>query len=60
MREQWRLWEERSRREAQLGGVTVVEDVDRKAFERAMSGIYDRMLTDPKIKSLVDRIRETP
>ena len=32
MREQWRLWEERSRREAQLGGVTVVEDVDRAAF----------------------------
>ncbi|HEX8165373.1 MAG TPA: TRAP transporter substrate-binding protein [Beijerinckiaceae bacterium] len=60
MRDQWRLWEERSRREAQLGGVTVVEDVDRKAFESAMSGIYDRMLTDPKIKSLVDRIRETP
>jgi tripartite ATP-independent transporter DctP family solute receptor len=60
MRDQWRQWEERSRREAQLGGVTVVEDVDRKAFERAMSGIYDRMLTDPKIKSLVDRIRETP
>jgi tripartite ATP-independent transporter DctP family solute receptor len=60
MRDQWRLWEERSRREAQLGGVTVVEDVDRKAFERAMSGIYERLLTDPKIKSLVDRIRETP
>jgi tripartite ATP-independent transporter DctP family solute receptor len=59
MREQWRLWEERSKREAQLGGVTVAEDVDRNAFERAMSGIYDRFLTDPKIKSLVDRIRET-
>jgi len=60
MREQWRLWEDRSRREAQLGGVTVAEDVDRKAFERAMSGIYDRLLTDPKLKALVDRIRETP
>lgn len=60
MREQWRLWEERSRREAQLGGVTVADDVDRKAFERAMSGIYERLLTDPKIKSLVDRIRQTP
>ncbi|HZB37961.1 MAG TPA: TRAP transporter substrate-binding protein [Beijerinckiaceae bacterium] len=60
MREQWRLWEERSKREAQLGGVTVAEDVDRKAFERAMTSLYDRFLTDPKIKSLVDRIRETP
>jgi tripartite ATP-independent transporter DctP family solute receptor len=60
MREQWRLWEDRSRREAQLGGVTVAEDVDRKAFEDAMSGIYERLLSDPKIKSLVDRIRETP
>jgi tripartite ATP-independent transporter DctP family solute receptor len=60
MREQWRLWEERSKREAQLGGVMVAEDVDRKAFEHAMSGLYDRFLTDPKIKSLVDRIRETP
>jgi tripartite ATP-independent transporter DctP family solute receptor len=60
MREQWRLWEERSRREAQLGGVTIVDDVDRKAFEKAMSGVYERALTDPKIKTLVDRIRETP
>ncbi|HZY22609.1 MAG TPA: TRAP transporter substrate-binding protein [Beijerinckiaceae bacterium] len=60
MREQWRVWEERSRREAQLGGVTIVEDVDRAAFERAMSGIYERTLTDPKIKSLVDRIRDIP
>jgi TRAP-type C4-dicarboxylate transport system substrate-binding protein len=59
MREQWRLWEERSRREAQLGGVTIVDDVDRKPFEKAMSGIYDRLLTDPKIKALVDRVRET-
>jgi hypothetical protein len=25
-----------------------------------MTSLYDRFLTDPKIKSLVDRIRETP
>ena len=60
MRDQWRLWEERSRREAQLAGVVVIEAVDRKAFAAAMSGIYDRVLADPKIKALVDRIRETP
>lgn len=60
LRGQWRLWEERSRREAQLGGVTVLDDVDRKALERAMAGIYDRLLTDPKVKSLVERVRETP
>jgi tripartite ATP-independent transporter DctP family solute receptor len=60
MREQWKLWEERSRREAQLGGVNVVENVDRKAFEEAMSGIYARLLNDEKISPLVARIRATP
>ena len=60
MREQWRAWEERSRREAQLGGVTIIDNIDKKPFEEAMTGLYDRMLTDRKIKALVDRIRETP
>ena len=61
MREQWRVvGGALARARPQLGGVTVVEDVDRAAFEAAMSGIYERSLTDPKIKSLVDRIRDTP
>jgi tripartite ATP-independent transporter DctP family solute receptor len=60
MRDQWREWEERSRREAQAGGVTIVDNIDKKPFEAAMTGLYERMLTDQKIKALVDRIRETP
>jgi tripartite ATP-independent transporter DctP family solute receptor len=60
MRDQWREWEERSRREAQAGGVTIVDNIDKKPFEAAMAGLYERTLTDQKIKALVDRIRETP
>ncbi len=60
MREQWRLWEQRAQREAQLGGVIVNAELDTKPFAAALSEVYDRLLTDPKLKSLVDRIRQTP
>jgi tripartite ATP-independent transporter DctP family solute receptor len=60
MRDQWRQWEAKSRREAEQSGVTIVSDIDRKPFEAAMRGLYDRVVTDPKLKDLVDRIRATP
>lgn len=40
MREKWRELEERSRKQAELAGVKVVTDFDRKPFEAAMAGIY--------------------
>ncbi|WP_050406006.1 TRAP transporter substrate-binding protein [Bradyrhizobium embrapense] len=57
MREKWRELEERSRKQAELAGVTVVTDFDRKPFEAAMAGIYAKAERDPAIAALIERIR---
>jgi len=57
MRQQWRAWEERAREQAEKAGSVIVTDVDKKPFMDAMSGIYDKLLGEPKLKELVDRIR---
>jgi len=36
----------------------VITDFDRKPFMDAMSEIYDKSLSDPKLRQLVDRIRK--
>jgi tripartite ATP-independent transporter DctP family solute receptor len=58
MRKQWIDLEETSRRKAQDAGVVVISNFDRKPFEAAMTGIYDKVVTDPALKQLVDRIRQ--
>jgi len=57
MRQQWKEWEERAREQAERAGSVIVTDIDKKPFMDAMSGIYDKLLDDPKLKELVDRIR---
>ncbi|MGY4401686.1 TRAP transporter substrate-binding protein [Bradyrhizobium sp. USDA 3315] len=57
MRERWRELEERSRKQAELAGVKIVTDIDRKPFEAAMAGIYARAERDPAISALIERIR---
>ncbi|MCP1829656.1 MULTISPECIES: TRAP transporter substrate-binding protein [Bradyrhizobium] len=57
MRERWRDLEERSRQQAELAGVKIVTDIDRKPFEAAMAGIYARAERDPAISALIERIR---
>ncbi|PAY09089.1 C4-dicarboxylate ABC transporter [Bradyrhizobium sp. UFLA03-84] len=57
MREKWRELEERSRKQAELAGVKVVTDLDRKPFEAAMAGIYAKAERDPAIAALIERIR---
>ncbi|MCA1402509.1 TRAP transporter substrate-binding protein [Bradyrhizobium sp. BRP56] len=57
MRERWRELEERSRQQAELAGVKIVTDIDRKPFEAAMAGIYARAERDPAISALIERIR---
>ena len=47
MREKWRDLEERSRKQAEDSGVTIVTDIDRKPFEAAMAGIYTKARHDP-------------
>ena len=47
-----------SRRKAQDSGVVIISNFDRKPFEAAMTGIYDKVMAEPALKQLVDRIRQ--
>jgi tripartite ATP-independent transporter DctP family solute receptor len=58
MREKWRDLEERSRQQAEVAGVTIVKDFDRKLFESAMSGLYQKAERDPATAQLIARIRQ--
>nr|WP_233285719.1 TRAP transporter substrate-binding protein [Bradyrhizobium acaciae] len=57
MREKWRELEERSRKQAELAGVKIATDIDRRPFEAAMAGIYARAERDPATAALIERIR---
>ena len=57
MREKWKDLEQRSRRQAEAAGVTIVTDFDRKPFETAMAGIYAKAQRDPAAAKLIERIR---
>jgi len=58
MREKWRDLEERSRQQAEAAGVTIVNDFDRKPFESAMAGLYEKVQRDPAAAELIARIRQ--
>jgi tripartite ATP-independent transporter DctP family solute receptor len=57
MREKWQELEERSRKQAELAGVKVIADFDRKPFEAAMGSIYAKAERDPALAALIERIR---
>jgi tripartite ATP-independent transporter DctP family solute receptor len=57
MRAKWKDLEQRSRRQAEAAGVTIVTDFDRKPFEAAMAGIYAKARRDPTAAKLIERIR---
>jgi tripartite ATP-independent transporter DctP family solute receptor len=56
MREQWLDWERRSERQAIEAGVSVVSKIDRKPFEEATRPLRDAMRSDPRYRSLIERI----
>jgi tripartite ATP-independent transporter DctP family solute receptor len=58
MRELWGGLEESSRQQARAAGNTIITDFDRKPFEKAMSPILDKTLTDPDMRQLLERIRQ--
>lgn len=58
MHEKWRDLEERSRQQAESAGVAVVRDFDRKPFEAAMAGLYEKVQRDPAAAQLIERIRK--
>jgi tripartite ATP-independent transporter DctP family solute receptor len=58
MHDKWKDLEERSRRQAEAAGVTIITDFDRKPFEAAMAGIYAKVQRDPEAAELIERIRK--
>ena len=58
MREKWKDLDERSRRQAEAAGATIVTDFDRKPFEAAMAAIYAKAQRDPAAAELIERIRK--
>jgi tripartite ATP-independent transporter DctP family solute receptor len=58
MRDLWTGLEERSRQQARAAGNTITANFDRKPFEDAMSVIYDKAVTTPDLRQLVERIRQ--
>lgn len=58
MRDQWKAWEARSRQQAEAAGNVIITDFDKRPFEAAMSSIHEQALSDPKLRGLVERIRQ--
>jgi tripartite ATP-independent transporter DctP family solute receptor len=58
MRRQWQAWEERARDQARRAGAVIVSEFDKKPFVDAMAGIYAKAMDDPKLRGLIDRIRQ--
>jgi TRAP-type C4-dicarboxylate transport system substrate-binding protein len=58
MRKRWKDLEQSSRQRAEAARVTIVADFDRKPFEAAMAGIYEKARRDPAAAILIDRIRK--
>src|SRR5712692_5078979 len=56
--DKWKDLEQQSRRQTEAEGVTIVTDFDRKPFEAAMAGIYQKAQRDPAVAELIERIRK--
>jgi tripartite ATP-independent transporter DctP family solute receptor len=56
-----KLWDEKeleSRKKVEAGGAQIVE-VDKKSFSDAMKPVYDKFITDPKMKDMVQKVQAT-
>ena len=52
------LWDERqakAKADVVTGGATIVTDVDKAAFQETMKPVYDKFLSDDKLKDLANR-----
>ena len=58
MRSQWDSRVEEARRRVAAAGVSIVEDLDQDAFEKAMSPVWDRFVTSPKMESIIGQIKQ--
>ena len=55
MRKLWDEKEAQSRAVVEKGGAQIVE-VDKKSFQAAMKPVYEKFITDPKMKDMVAKI----
>jgi len=56
-----KLWDEKeleSRKKVEAGGAQIVE-VDKKSFQDAMKPVYEKFITDPKLKDMVSKVQAT-
>jgi TRAP-type C4-dicarboxylate transport system substrate-binding protein len=56
-----KLWDEKelaSRKVVENGGAQIVE-VDKKSFQDAMKPVYEKFITDPKLKDMVQKVQAT-
>jgi len=58
MRKQWEEREAKSLAAVKAGGAEII-DIDKKPFEAAMKPVYDKFISDPKLKDLVKRVQDT-
>jgi tripartite ATP-independent transporter DctP family solute receptor len=58
MRSLWLGLEAESRQQARTNGNIIIDNFDRKPFERAMNSIYTTAVTDPDLIQLIERIRK--
>ena len=49
---------DRIRKKVEAGGAQVIE-VDKKSFADAMPPVYDKFITDPKLKDMVQKVKAT-
>jgi tripartite ATP-independent transporter DctP family solute receptor len=59
MRKLWDAKELESRKKVEAAGVQVVDNVDKKPFMDAMKPVYDKLVTDAKLKAMVKRVQDT-
>jgi TRAP-type C4-dicarboxylate transport system substrate-binding protein len=56
-----KLWDEREAKSlatVKAGGAEIIQ-VDKASFQKAMTPVYDKFITDAKLKTLVKRIQDT-
>ena len=58
MRKQWAEREAKSLAIVKAGGAEIIE-IDKAPFQAAMKPVYDKFITDAKLKDLVKRTQET-
>jgi TRAP-type C4-dicarboxylate transport system substrate-binding protein len=58
MRKLWDEREEKSLATVKAGGA-IISTVDKAPFQAAMKPVYDKFITDAKLKSLIKRIQDT-